>query len=181
VSEELLIRHCAPTLASIKTGSLFNCRYESQEAMLESIRSMNRRLCKKGLRFLPLQYREGLGLIYAYRPSKLCQDLSHEAAHRLLDSCGYCCQNPNRCLVHLKKRLAAQAAFPHEIGLFLGYPPEDVEGFMQQKKAKCTGYWKVYGDVAAAQRTFERYKKCTRLYLEQWKKGNALEKLTVAL
>ena len=36
--------------------------------------------------------------------------------------------------------------FPHEIGLLLGYPPEDVSGFIENggKNFLCSGYWKVY-------------------------------------
>ena len=36
--------------------------------------------------------------------------------------------------------------FPHELGLLLGYPAEDVRGFMGIGYKKClyTGYWKVY-------------------------------------
>ena len=46
--------------------------------------------------------------------------------------------------------------FPHEMGLLLGYPPEDVEGFIRQngKNALCSGYWKVYEDAEAKKRTF---------------------------
>ena len=34
MSEELLIRHCAPTLAGLKTGSLFVCAFESNASMV---------------------------------------------------------------------------------------------------------------------------------------------------
>lgn len=181
MSEELFIRHCAPTLASIKTGSLFNFRCPSPTELHESIRSLNRRLGGKGMRVLPLKYENGTALIYAYRPRKLQQDLKHETAHRLLGDCGYCSRNPNHCLMHLKARLAQQTDFPHEIGLFLGYPPEDVEGFIHRKQeAKFSGYWKVYGDVAAARKIFAQYKKCTDIYMQQWANGRALERLTVA-
>lgn len=81
-------------------------------------------------------------------------------------------------MAHLRQ----DAEFPHEIGLFLGYPPEDVQGFMENKAArhKLAGCWKVYGDVDAAQQTFARYKKCTRVYLDQWRRGATLERLTVS-
>ena len=64
----------------------------------------------------------------------------------------------------------------------MGYPPEDVEGFISQKAQnyKCVGCWKVYGDAEAAQRTFEKYKKCTDVYCSQWEKGISIERLTVA-
>ena len=35
MSEETLIRHCAPTLAGIKTGNLFRCAYSDQREMIE--------------------------------------------------------------------------------------------------------------------------------------------------
>ena len=46
MSEEMLIRCCAPTLAAIKTGSLFNCAFESQREMTESLRTVNRCLLR---------------------------------------------------------------------------------------------------------------------------------------
>ena len=39
----------------------------------------------------------------------------------------------NRCIVKLIGRLQENEGFPHEIGLFLGYPPEDVLGFIENK------------------------------------------------
>ena len=47
--EEILIRQGAPTLAGIKTGSLFPCPCEDREALLSDIRQLNRRLSPKGL------------------------------------------------------------------------------------------------------------------------------------
>ena len=51
---------------------------------------------------------------------------------------------PEQCLARLIERLKDADEFPHEIGLFLGYPPEDVEGFIQEPNGqKYTGIWKV--------------------------------------
>ena len=49
--------------------------------------------------------------------------------------------------------------FPHEIGLFLEYPLEDIEGFIlhQGKDALECGYWKVYGNVDRAREVFRLY------------------------
>lgn len=181
MSDELLVRHCAPTLASLKTGNMFTCRFETEEAMRESIREMNRRLGKKGLRVLPLRYGEGIALVYVYRPGRLNADLSDAAACRLLAERGYPCGNANQCVKCLQGRLAEEAGFPHEIGLFLGYPPEDVAGFIDRRQAKFSGCWKVYGDVEAARRSFDRFKKCTDVYVRQHAAGKALERLAVAM
>lgn len=180
MSDEVVIRHCAPTLASIKTGSLFTSRFASLEAMRESLRRLNRRIRSKGLRVIPLRYREGVGLIYLYRPQRLCADLLDDHAVRLLSQMGYSAAHPEGCLRRLAARLSEAAEFPHEIGLFLSYPPEDVDGFMNRHgEAKCVGTWKVYGDVQAARRTFERYRRCTSLSLRRWQQGWSIEQLAV--
>ena len=72
--------------------------------------------------------------------------------------------------------------FPHEVGLFLSYPPEDVLGFILNKACnhKCVGCWKVYSDEQAAKCIFRRYKKCSKIYSQQWEQGKSIEQLTVA-
>ena len=182
MSEEMIVRHCAPTLASLKTGNMFTCRFATAEELYRSVREMNRRLAGKGLRVLPLRYRDGVGLVYVYRPGKLNADLTHATACQLLAERGYPCGNANLCVKRLCCRLAQGEEFPHEIGLFLGYPPEDVEGFIRRKgEVKLAGCWKVYGDVEAAQRTFAKYKKCTDVYVRQHAGGRALERLAVPM
>ena len=97
--------------------------------------------------FLPLRYENSRALIYVYRPSRLRGDLGHRAAAELLGRCGYAPGSPARCLCQLRCRMAQGEGFPHEVGLFLGYPPEDVRGFMEcrAKGFRCVGCWKVYG------------------------------------
>lgn len=49
--------------------------------------------------------------------------------------------------------------FPHEIGVFLGYPQGDVEGFIANggKNYLMSGYWKVYDNENLAKRIFKQY------------------------
>lgn len=58
MSEELLVKQCAPTLAGIKTGSLFPCPCDDRESLLADIRRLNRLLVPKGLCLLPIRYRD---------------------------------------------------------------------------------------------------------------------------
>lgn len=182
MSEEMIVTHCSPTLAGMKTGNLFTCPYSSQCEMRDSVRHWNKILSGKGLRILPLRYNGHSALIYIYRPTMLDADLQNELACSLLRERGYAAETPGRCIVQLVQRLAEYEEFPHEIGLFLGYPPEDVCGFIENKACgcKCTGCWKVYGDEEAAKKTFAKYKKCTKVYCEQYAKGKSIERLTVA-
>jgi hypothetical protein len=70
------------------------------------------------------------------------------------------CAKLEDCLELLKKRFNSEK-FPHEIGVFLGYPLKDVEGF-----AKCPDHcqkvkkapWKIFGDIKPSLRMIENHK-----------------------
>lgn len=181
MSEEMILKHCAPTLARIKTANLFSCSVKSRAELTESLRKYNRQFVKKGLRILPLSYKDGRALIYIYRPQLLSRDLSHSYARKLLEDLGYFPQSPELSVVKLINRFREKGEFPHEIGFFLGYPPEDVKGFIEcgPRCYKCKGCWKVYSDEEKALRLFEKYRHCTLVYCSKWSEGSTLDKLTV--
>lgn len=184
MSEEMVIRYCSPTLAGLKTGSIFNCNFNTRTDLNKYITTLNKKLVKKGLRVIPLRINneKRSAMIYVYRPKKLSADLSNEEALRILSERNYMQNSSFGCVLELMKRLKTNEDFPHEIGLFLGYPPEDVCGFIENGAAncKCVGTWKVYGNEAQARETFEKYKKCTRVYCNHFAKGSSIEHLTVA-
>ena len=182
MSEEILVRQGAPTLAGIKTGSLFPCPCEDREALLSDIRKLNRRLSPKGLCLLPLRFLPGQALLYLYRPAGLRRDLRDVQASELLRQAGYGDESCERCVARLVCRFRESSEFPHEVGLFLSYPPEDVKGFINHcaNGFKCAGLWKVYGDEHRAQRMFDRFKRCTDTYYRLWQAGATIEQLAVA-
>ena len=180
MSNEMLIRFCAPTLACLKTGNMFTCLYEDRNQMLKELEQLNRKMVRKGLRVLPLKWYEKRVLIYLYRPRLLKQDLSNPLARKLLAECGYGNRGVNACLARLINRMHQSGEFPHEVGLFLGYPPADVDGFMHRKESfKCCGVWKVYDDVDGALRKFELCRRCTEVYLNRYEQGYSLNRLIV--
>ncbi|MCM1284047.1 MAG: DUF3793 family protein [Muribaculaceae bacterium] len=182
MSEDIIIRHCSPTLAGLKTGNLFSCPFTDEEEMRGSVRHWNRMLVGKGLRVLPLKFGDNRALVYVYRVSSLSRDLKDNAVCRLLKERGYETEVPERCIVQLIRKLEGCREFPHEIGLFLGYPPEDVCGFIENKAKACklAGCWKVYGNEEKARITFAKYKKCTDVYTAQFARDRSIDRLTVA-
>ena len=84
-------------------------------------------------------------------------------------------------MAQLQTRLREQGGFPHEIGLFLGYPLGDVAGFIRNrgKNCKCSGCWKVYCNELEAQKRFARYKVQAGLH-PPVDTGRSLWQLTVA-
>ena len=183
MTEEILVQCCAPTLAGLKTGSLFSCPYSDQGALQTDIRRLNQTLSSRGMRILPLRYVKTHVLVSVFRPELLQQDLKDKKASAILKKAGYEDLGVYRCIRCLIERLRQSQDFPHEIGLFLSYPPEDVQGFIDNKAQnyKCIGYWKVYGDEDKARRIFEIYKKCTDTYCRQYRAGCGLVRLAVAV
>ncbi len=179
--------NCAPTLAGIKAGNLFNQIFESREEMLRTVRGYNTRWKDRNVCMVPVSYKDRHALLYVYRPDHLNQILRDQRAVRILKKAGYqAVQMPEsdgaltaRCIAHLITRLGQEQEFPHEIGLFLDYPPEDVEGFIQNRACNCklVGTWKVYGDVTEARKKFERYRSCTAAYCRALRKGCCLEQM----
>ena len=180
MSDEIVIRCCAPTMAAIKTGSLFNCPFRSREEMTGGLGAINNCLLDKGVCAIPLRYQDGKALIYLYHPAMLENDLRDPIAADILKEAGYPDDSDIHRINWLIHRLKESDEFPHEIGLFLGYPAVDVRGFMQHRECRYTGLWKVYeSDAEQAQRLFARCRHCTKAYLQGSQEGWSLSRLTI--
>ena len=157
--ERKLVHHCTPTLAGIKPGSLFVCRDESVSGLGKSesgivsarthernlayaLRATRDKLYDCGVRIELLARRKSGVLLYVYRPDLLRRDLSRLEVASFLAQEGYDTGSLAACIELLHKRicgtdlqstLSGSCEFPHEIGLFLGYPFEDVMGFIENK------------------------------------------------
>ena len=178
-SEELIVKMCAPTLAGLKTGSMFSASYRSEAKVKAELRRLNGLFEPKGLVIMPLRFAEGTALLYVGRMQALARDLNEPKAAAMLKKLGYPCGSTEKCLLHLMRRMRTSRGFPHEVGLFLGYPPEDVLGFIKNKAKnyKAMGVWKVYGDTAKAQKSFDSFKKCSEETYRRFKSGVGLEQL----
>ena len=180
--EKSVIEHCSPTLASIKTGNLFTYKYESEEELWKSVEGFNECVREKGVSLTVLRRSEKKALIYICRFSSLERDLKKPGVANFIKKYGYESTDPAYALERLRSRLAQREDFPHEIGLFLGYPLGDVIGFIKNagQNCKCVGYWKVYCNECEAIKAFARVKKCTSVYGRLWNQGRSVRQLTVA-
>ena len=161
--EQTVIHCCAPVLCGIKPASIFSlCRdtYGSGSEKLNDWKSVFR--CRN-IFIIPIQKKCGRMLVFVYDRCLLASVLADAAIRLYLTEKGYPVRNGFYAVLdELLFRLMRQAAFPHEIGLFLGYPLEDVIAFVQYRGAffKHNGYWKVYGDTASALQTMKSYAVC---------------------
>ena len=172
----LLVEHGSPTLANLKVGSLFAV----SEVNDEEVEHLNAMLGEKGLRVRILRGKRCL--VYIYRPAELERVLSDGSVRTFLESCGYSEFTVEHAIAQLEFHMPPCGEFPHEIGIFLGYPLSDVLGFILNggKNCLCCGYWKVYSDQCAARQSFARFKKCKEVYKRLFASGVSLTKLSVA-
>lgn len=161
--DQVLAYHCGPALAGIKAANLVSLAWGEFPQLREKVEEYNRSFRSKGVSFRILGGCEHRGLLLVYRSDLLEEQLRAPLAAKLLVRDGY----PEGAeleamLTRLSMRLEHKEEFPHEIGLFLGYPPEDVLGFQRYRGQNCKlcGYWKVYSDVGRAQRLFRLYDHC---------------------
>lgn len=180
--EQLLIDHCAPTLAGLKAASLFRCLGTEERKLEEKILRLNEEMAGKGVILTELKRCTEGTLVYVYRRRALEAELQRPETQQFLSKYGYIQFSADACLERLRQRLEASEEFPHEIGVFLGYPLGDVKEFIRNKgkNSKCTGCWKVYCDECEARKIFARYEKCRCVYQRLFSGGRELLKLTVA-
>ena len=103
--EQVLIDHCSPTLAGLKTGSMFPIKVEPGQDIIDELRQLNRQLRDKGLCVVMLRRTDKNALVYVYRPDHLERDLGAPEARRILESRGYCCGSTGNCLVQLIRHM----------------------------------------------------------------------------
>lgn len=182
--EKAMVAQCAPTLAGIKPASLFRISGKGLSLIRQSADTWDQRLQPFGIRVLVLKEcsRTNACLIYLYREAWLREILTDRDNQQFLHRLGYRTQDITGILSQLSQRLCLEQGYPHEIGVFLGYPLSDVIGFIenQGRNYTCCGYWKSYGDPEAAQHCFARYRTCTAIYKWMYGNGTPIIQLIVA-
>jgi hypothetical protein len=180
--EQYLIKYCSPTLASLKTASLFRFPYTKPHELMKSLAVYRKRLAPKGVSILIIKQTACSALIYVYRERQLEADLQKPGVMAFLSQLGYHFDTPTEAISCLMERFSQSEDFPHEVGLFLGYPLWDVSGFIhhQGRNCKLSGHWKVYSHEKDARVLFDRFNHCKAIYQRLWQQGKSVAELTVA-
>ena len=177
--EQLVICHCAPVLRGIKVSNLVSCSNKEFPLVKTESKKLDERFKPFGLRCKILCECKKFSLVFVYSEQDLLAFISRKENCSYLKNSGYKSEisgvpDLERMIDGLSLRLsnASCDGFPHEIGVFLGYPIEDVVGFEENhgENFKYSGYWKVYGNIEKAKELFYRYdlcsKECTRMAMK---------------
>lgn len=178
---EALINHCSPILARLKTGGMVSLPLKDLGQIMTEMEQLNSIFQPKGLTLTLLWQGNGKVLVYLYRVRHLEGILADERIQAFLKECGYISFDLEESLATLRQRMQNSNGFPHEVGVFLGYPLEDVLGFIMNegRNCVCSGCWKAYTNECEALQTFQRLRKCRAVYSKLFASGYPLDRLVV--
>lgn len=154
-----LIRfHAAATLEGKKPSSLisFNRNRVDLYSLWMTYKYEMHDLLK--IEYFELERNKDRELVLFYKPCILEETIKHPDNMEYLQELGYgSIADIKSALNMLKDRLTFK--FPHEIGIFLGIPREDVDGFIKNTGMNfiINGYWKVYSNPERAVKAFNEY------------------------
>lgn len=175
--EKLLALHCTPVLKDRKVSNMFHIQRDSFDDLSATLSLYNGKLNQKGIHLTMFQQESERVTVFVYRRRRLALLLERKDVQAFLRRFDYPSGPLTAILRHLDRRLRDCKGYPHEIGIFLGYPLHDVEGFIEQRECVLMGYWKVYRYPAAAQRLFALYDACIRELLSGLRRGQCIEQL----
>lgn len=176
--EKDLLYFASPALLGRKQANLFSFSIDCLTDYRKEINRYKKELAPLGISVEYLYCRQNRVYLLVYRKDMMLQYLRQPAVKEFLIKEGYPAsigeeESLYQTLCILRKHIMQGADFPHEVGFFFGYPPEDVFSFIREKgrNYKLIGDWKVYGDGKAALRTFRSYARCRKRLMEQASAG----------
>lgn len=170
-----ILFHTAPVIHSNKPAVLLT--FATNQRNLKAIWDQNRQNFPYGvqLKFYEISKSDGHTCVLFYDETALTEKIMQPEVLSFLASEGY--DKRSRLTdVLATLRNHSSGCCPHEVGIFLGYPLEDVLGFIANGGKNCLtcGYWKVYANVEEKQNIFEAYDKSRIQVIEDLLQHKAL-------
>ena len=122
-------------------------------------------------------------LVMVYRAKELEEHLRSKEVRDYLREFGYRRDDFISNLIRLHQRMNGfynkMKEFPHEVGVFLGYPICDIKGFLENKGERYlhSGYWKIYGNLEETRKKFLSYDEAREIAIDEFLSGRELESI----
>ena len=172
--ETQLALQCAPLITGIKISNLLIIPAEN-EKVLRAV------LMHTGICFYRLLKSDDRITFLLFRRNELEAYMNRTEVQGFFKREGYTDFTLGCILRTFQLRYQAymirEMAFPHEMGLLLGYPIEDVRGFIDHagENYLYSGYWKVYQDVEAKKKLFAQYERAKEELIQLLASGIHME------
>lgn len=169
-----LALQCAPLITGLKISNLLNISREDFPQMQQIVKDSHISC------YILLENARKMTVLL-YQRESLESYLEQPGVKKLLEEAGYISFSLREVLAEFCARYQSyrgnKTDFPHEMGLLLGYPVEDVEGFIKNKgnHSLCTGYWKVYENQDRKQKLFESFENAKESLIQLLSCGVSME------
>ena len=173
-----VVTQCAPVLKGVKISNLITMKPGGW-------RKIRAYLKKSRIICIPLYADAEKEVLFLYRYEQLERHLKNREVREFLRSCGYESFEVASVLVRLRRRYRLYAGiskeFPHELGVLLGYPVGDVQGFIDNRgeNSLTSRYWKVYQNPKEAEKIFDLYDRVKEQALKEIMCGRTLSHVAV--
>lgn len=174
-----VVTQCAPVLKGVKISNLITMKPGGW-------RKIRAYLKKSRIICIPLYADAEKEVLFLYRYEQLERHLKNREVREFLRGCGYESFEVASVLVRLRRRYRLYAGiskeFPHELGVLLGYPVGDVQGFIDNRgeNSLTSRYWKVYQNPKEAERIFDLYDRVKEQALKEIMCGQPLSHVAVS-
>ena len=164
---------CSLVLSGIKPSNLLIYSNYCEGCISEELKNT-------GAEHMKLYNGEKESVSIIFNRKKLEETLSDEDNREFIKQYGYDFYTVTEVIERLSIRYTefkeGRADFPHEMGIVLGYPLEDVSGFIENngKNYLYSGYWKVYKNAEEKIRLFKTYKDIKKYFVEQIENGKQI-------
>ncbi len=157
----------APVVGGLKPSSTITLKKNSKEYFIwNNYKEIF--LNKINLKYILLREDDKAIILLIYSEEKLGNFINNKETKEFLLKLGYDLQdNLDNILDKLVQRYN-KFHCPHELGVFLGIPLEDVIDFMECTTKKCLlcGYWKVFNNSDNALEIFNNYNRSKEIVLD---------------
>lgn len=178
--DQAFIHLGAPTLCGIKPGNLFSINKEMLYHKGKLFSKFQSDFSKEGIKVALLNGSNNKILFFVYNENLIKKLILEEDTRNYLQSKGYkSFDKTEKILSEILKKICEKQDFPHEIGIFLGYPLNDVIQYEKNKGSNCkyTGCWKSYSNVEYAIKAKELFRNCSTKCLQWYNQGSSISEL----
>ena len=171
-----IVLQCAPFLK----GKKVSCGITMEDSMYDELHNI---LSGSGISYRRLSAAEGRCLVLFYREKELSEYVNRVGIRSFIREFGYIEMGLDEMLERLSCRTALfsreEIGYPHEIGIFFGYPVEDVQGFIRNagREYLFLGYWKVYSNPMAAKMIFKEYDQAKVCAVNEFLTGKSIKNI----
>ncbi|GAA0763344.1 DUF3793 family protein [Clostridium sartagoforme] len=131
------------------------------------------------LKSLCLREEKNASIILVYNENILKEHILKKENIEFLNMLGYKKEDSIYEYVQQLKERYQEFNCPHELGIFLGIPIDDVKDFMECSSKRCLGcgYWKVYSNYEEAKRVFKNYDEIREKTMKNILSGIPIDKI----